>query len=314
MSQQSLINAFSDEENAIWEYMSSEGWKKVKSAEKTENGVRIKFDGKTQVSTVMDKESRFIRCRFKRIPESGISATAINYRSVSSKVMPDNVISNETELSMNDFFPFEEKYSMYNGFYIKCDEVFSKKGATIKLSADLQFVKIETEVNLPSNNYKAVMNESDFASLKPGDIKIEAVKWEYWNGIGWAELKADEKSSEFFSSDKKIEGTTREISFVCPQDIETLSVGPVSGYFIRARIAKMSDRFDYYANYITPYVHSMNVDYSYGESDHSFKDVIVNSDLVTKRVNLSGKTLASILERNLCTAPAMYLCLENNKY
>lgn len=309
MSQQSLIKAFSDEENAVWEYLSREGWKKVKSAEKTENGIRIKFDGKTQISTVMGKKSRFIRCRFKRIPESGISATAINYRSVSSKVMPDNVISNETELNMNDFFPFEEKYSMYNGFYIKCDEVFSKKGATIKLSADLQFVKIDTEVNLPSNNYKVIMNESDFASLKPGDIKIEAVKWEYWNGIGWAELKADKNSSEFFSSDEKTEGTTREISFVCPQDIETLSVGPVNGYFIRARISKMSDRFDYYANYITPYVHSINVDYSYGESDHSFKDIIVNSDLVTRRVNLSGKTLASILERSLCTAPAMYFCL-----
>lgn len=310
-SQKNLPKIFSDTENVIWECMGKNGeWVKAESVCEKDGLVRVTFSGKAEKGTLLETESRFIRCKFKSIPKDSISVTSIDYHTISEKLVPENYVANESELSANDFFPFEEKYNMYNAFYIKSDEVFNKKGAKVKLAVDLQFVKIETDATVPGTIYKSIMNESDFASMKPGDIKIEAVKWEYWNGQGWAKLKTLENSDDFFSVTEETD-VHRELSFVCPDDMESISIGPTSGYFIRARISKMNDRFEIYANYITPYIHSAELEYSYGENEHKFSSVMVNSDLKTKVVNLSDKGLTTLLEKTIDEEPAMYLRLEN---
>lgn len=306
--QKLLSKIFSDPKNVTWEYYNGEKWTPVDFCEEIENGVRIKFEKATKLTEIMGVYSRFVRCRFNRIPPEGISVTAITYRTFAEKINIDGAFTDETELSEKDFFPFGEQYNMYNTFSFMCDEAFSKKGATIEVSADIQFVKVKIDAQSPIRKYKFIMSEMDFADLEPDDIQIEKVKWEYWNGTGWARLVPDNSCDEFFKVSENKE-TLRTFKFRCPDNIEKIGVGSSEGYFIRARISKMRDRFDFYANYITPYIHGIQVKYEYECDGHIAHSVMVKSDLreYTKAIANSGIT--PILEKYLCDYPAMYIHL-----
>ena len=258
-NQKKLPEIFSDSKNVTWEYYDGENWKKVDSAEKTERGIRIKFEGSTKPCEVHGVKSRYIRCIFGKIPESGVSLTSIKYQTRSEGLKADSLFANESDLPETDFYPFDEQYSLYGAFSIKCDEALTKKGAMVELAVDMQFVKIKTDAEMPGKRYKIIMSDVDFADLDPKDIEIQKVKWEYWNGRGWTALRVDDEAEEFFSVSKKSKDTHRVLKFKCPSDIESISVGSDEGNFIRARIVKMKDQFDFYANYITPYIHEAKI-------------------------------------------------------
>ncbi len=306
--QKRLPEIFSDHKNANWEYYNGDKWVQVDSFEKTDTGVNIKFKNKSQVTTVADKTSRFIRCRFNRVPEGGISLSKIMYRSFSDTLSPENYIFDSSELDKNDFFPFGEQYNMYNTFSIKCDEAFTKKGATIELSADIQFVKIKIDATAPDKKYRYIMTEMDFADLQPDDIQIEKVIWEYWNGSGWARLDVDNSCDEFFKVSEN-QDVHRTIKFKCPEDITDIVVGPDNGYFVRARIAKMRNQFDFYANYITPYIHAMEVKYEYEGEGHTLKELIVHSDMKENVIDMTNSGIFDIMQKTICDYPAMYFVL-----
>lgn len=306
--QKKLPEIFSDPQNVSWEYYNGKEWAKVDSFVKTDNGVNIKFNNKSQVTTVMGKESRFIRCVFKRVPEGGISLSKVMYRSFSEVLEPEKYIFDSSELDKNDFFPFGEQYNMYNTFSIKCDEAMTKKGATVELSADIQFVKIKTDAQAPDKKYKYIMSEMDFADLQPDDVEIEHVIWEYWNGSGWARLNIDKSSDEFFKVPKD-KDVHRSIKFKCPEDIESIVIGPEMGYFIRARISKMRNQFDFYANYITPYIHEMKVKYEYEGEGHTLKELMVRSDMKENVFDMTSSGIFDVMEKTLCNHPAMYFSL-----
>lgn len=307
--QKRLPEMFSDPENVTWEYYDGKEWVKVDSFKQTESGVNVVFKGKTQITTVVDKTSRFIRCRFKRIPEGGISLSKIIYRSFSEVLDPENYILDANELDKKDFFPFGEQYNMYNTFALKCDEALTKKGATIELSADIQFVKIEVDLQSPDKKYKHIMSEMDFADIQPDDVEIEKVIWEYWNGSGWARLDVDKSNDEFFKVSENNKDVHRTVKFKCPQDITSVVLGPEEGYFVRARIAKMRNQFDFYANYITPYVHEFKVKYEYEGEGHTLGDLIVRTDMKENVIDMTNGGIFDVMKDTLCRYPAMYFNL-----
>ncbi len=316
--QELLPGIFSDPQNVIWEYYSHKKWSPVDFMEKTENGVRIKFKGTTELFKILDTPSRFIRCRFKRIPEEGLSVTGIKYKSSSDVLAADKLFSDDTELSKKDFFPFGEQYTMYNTFSFSCDEAFTKKGAIIELSAHVEFVKVKVDFKNPAKKYKFMMSALDFADIEPDNIQIEKVKWEYWNGTGWAKLTPDDDCEEFFKitetkniSEDKNENkqTERTIKFKCPDNLERISIGSGEGYFIRARVSKMRDQFDFYASYITPYIHDIQIKYNYEGEGHTLNEVFVRSNLKEHKTELSKSGITTVLEKYLCDYPAMYICL-----
>ncbi len=309
-SQKILPDIFSDSENVKWQYYNGKKWIDIESVQKVDNGVRIKFKSNTRQTTVMDKSSRFIRCIFKRIPEGGLPITEINYKSLSDSLSPDILFMDNTELSDTDFFPFGEQYNMYNMFSVMCNEAFTKKGSIIEISADIQFVKIKVDVHNPGIKYRSVMSEMDFADIEPDNIQIEKVIWEYWNGFGWAKLKLESSEDSFFKVNEKKE-EERKIIFKCPEDIESVSVGSSEGYFIRARISKMRNQFDFYASYITPYLNNMKISYRYEGDGHKVNDVLVRSDLREYKCNIADSGVTNIVQKFICDYPAMYINLDN---
>lgn len=307
-NQSDLPKIFSDSENVLWQYYDGKQWKNANFYLQDKENVKVKFKGKTNESKILGKQLLAIRCKFKKIPEKGVHFTSVYYSSHSEKTLPDSIVVNESEANEKDFFPFEEKMDMYNMMYLQSDEILTKKNSTVTIEAQVQFVKIKTDMQTPGKIYKSIMNESDFADMKPGDIKIEEVKWEYWNGNGWAKLDTDEKSSEFFDISKE-ESVTRTLSFTCPSDIDTISIGAKTGYFIRARISKMNNRFEFYADYISPYIHEIKIKYDYGEYKHKVRKLIVKSNLAEKKLKLSDKIENVVLEKSFSRYPAMYFCL-----
>lgn len=304
--QKLLPEIFSDSNNVTWQYYDGKKWVSIESVEKVENGVRIKFKDKTKTTSVMDETFRFIRCIFNRIPEGGIPLTSVGYKSISSPLSPNFLFADDTELSKSDFFPFGEQYTMYNTFSLICDEAFTKKGAMVEVSADIQFVKIKIDAKNPTIKYRSVMTEMDFADLEPQDIQIEKVLWEYWNGSGWAKLNTEPSGEEFFKINEKNE-THRKIRFKCPEDIESMSVGSADGYMIRARISKMRDQFDFYSNYITPYINNVEINYKYEGNGHVVNKIFVRSDMKEHKFDMNNSGMINIMEKTMCDYPAMYL-------
>lgn len=307
-SQKLLPEIFSDTENVTWQYYDGNKWADVNSVQKTENGVQIKFKGTTVPTSVMEKYSRFIKCSFKRIPEGGIPITSVTYKSFSLPILPDSMFFDDTELDDSNFFPFGEQYSMYNTFSIMCNEAFTKKGAIVDLEADIQFIKVKIDTKIPGVRYKFIMSDMDFADLEPDDIQIEEVIWEYWSGSGWAKLKMESSKNDFFKISEKGD-TKRKLQFKCPNDIESISVGSQEGYFIRARISKMRNQFDYYSNYVTPYINNVKINYKYEGEGHAVKEVLARSDIKDYTVKILNTGLVNIMEKYICDYPAMYLHL-----
>ncbi len=347
IGQEELPKVFADPENVSWQYYDEKEWKTAESVEMVPGGVRIKFPGTTNPFILTDEPARYIRCKFKKIPEEGLALTGVKYKTTADQLAIDNAVSNDAQLAKNDYFPFEEQYTIYNSFHIACNEAFTKKGSMIELTAQMQFVKVKIDAKNPGKKYKFIMSAVDFTDLEPEDIEIEKVKWEYWNGSGWAKLISDDSYEDFFkvrnnsedneSKDKsensidvkadqgknkeekaenkeKIEDvigqdTKRTMKFRCPDDLERINIGPSQGYFIRARISKMKNIFDVFANYITPYIHDISVKYNYEGDGHACDKVIVHSDMKKYEVKLANSGIAKLLERSLCPSPAMYFCL-----
>ncbi len=308
--EKALLEIFSDKDNVRWQYKNKEGWKDVSKVDKVEGGVRLQFEDGTVQSEINEITSRFIRCKFKKLPDDDISVTKIKYKSACKEIVPDSMYSDNAELTPTDFFPFEEQYTMYSNFAFACGEAFTKKGADIEINVDMQFVKVA--INSGAGNagkrYKYIMTDMDFASLEPSDIRIEKVAWEYWNGKGWSRLMPDNTGEDFFNLEggKKV---VRKLKFKCPDNLESVMIGSSDGFFIRVRIAKMNNQFDVFANYITPYIHNISISYDYGEGGNVCDKVIVHSDLREEIFDVNQDKEVKLVGKTLCECPAMYLCL-----
>ncbi len=308
----SLPEIFSDPKNVSWESFNGSTWEKAEKVEKVKNAVHVLFKNKPVQTKVNGKRCLSLRCRLDKIPQGDVFVTGIKYKSLSDKIPPDYLFCNDTNLSDNDFFPFEERYSMYNNFYFACEEALTKKGAQIEIDAQVQFVKVkvETEQDVLRKRFKYIMTDIDFADLEPSDVQIEEVVWEYWNGKGWAKLKVEEGGNQFFTlvDNRKV---NKKLVFTCPDDIQSTMVGSGDGHFIRARISKLENPFETFSNYISPYIHTVTASYKYPDEGHVCREVFVKSNLDEKIVDVVNNGEVKILEHILCEHPAMYICLKN---
>ena len=306
-----LPDLFLDQHNVTWQYYKEGKWRDISDVQKHENGLRILFDDTTEPCEVMNTQSRFIRCVFHRIPDKDLCLTDITYAAQAKSLTPDALLFDTTELSETDFFPFGEQYYAYSDFYISSDEAFVKKGARVDITIDMQFVKVKVNTEpLPDNTkYKYVMTDLDFQSPEPSDIEIEKVAWEYWNGIGWARLYSDNTNEDFFVA-KTGENQKKVLSFVCPDNIETIVLGPYDSCFIRARILKVKNPFNVMGNYITPYIHTVTIDYDYPDAMRKCDKLLIHSNMKNDIILLSENERKPLLKKMLCEHPTMYFCLD----
>lgn len=203
--------------------------------------------------------------------------------SESSNIIPESVFTNETEKNANQLYPFNEKPSQYDEFYIGSDDCFSKKGAYVQVSFYVDFEKFDIDDeqnNQPQIEYKLIMKHSQFRQEEMFDITVDEVVWEYFNGKGWARLFRDNRYSDIFNPANGRKN--RVISFICPDDIQMITVNSKESYYIRAKIFRMNNQFKTRGYFISPVLNEISISYCY--KDFVLPDKIICCNNTEKEI------------------------------
>ena len=173
-------------------------------------------------------EGRWIRCRL--LPLAETSSPVKFWKALTPNIIKTIDISFSTDgplpydfLAHNDIplqeqikdpqgcHPFGDKPSSLDSFYIASHDAFSKKGESIRVDITFNIALLKF--------HKTFFHSDDTYPI---------ISWEYWNGSGWALISDANTSKKSDSEDY--------ISFVCPTDIEPVTVIGQNDYWIRARI------------------------------------------------------------------------------
>lgn len=212
----------------------------------------------------------------------------------------DVVYANGIQLPDEGFFPFGERFMVYDEVYFSCDEAFEKHGAYVELRFTAQMTKFPIEgYPEPQPSYKPVMRLRDLNIPEEFDILISGIAWEYFNGTGWAALTTTPHRDIFFSTDR----VEQVIGFICPDDFDITTIGAHEKRHIRARITQVENAFKMYGCYWSPFIESLRFSYVY------------DSPLIPARVSCFQNMEETVSPERIIdckfTEPSMYLSIDN---
>lgn len=204
-------------------------------------------------------------------------------------ILPDSLFANDTELNNERCgCCFGREPSAYDSFYISCDEVFSKGGAeiTAELSMDtIVYQDSSLSEDTLDFNQKLVVDKDDAKASPFDDIYVSDVVWEYWNGFGWARLEVAGDVNPFSCGEQTAKKTIR---FTCPEDMGISMQNAHEGYWIRARVISVENRFSSRARWLIPMLKSLVLRYDYGTRFLPAQSVQTTNNCSTKHY-ASGK-------------------------
>ncbi|MDE5967117.1 MAG: hypothetical protein K2G89_09835, partial [Lachnospiraceae bacterium] len=184
----------------------------------------------------------------------------------SSGIAPDIIFDGSMELEQEEFLPFGDRLFMFQELYICSDEVFSKRGAQITVSFDLDFIEFEGELHTPeyTRRWKNIMRKSDFLQKQPVNVAACAVSFEYYNGIGFTKIPGAGAYGDIFSQSQN--AGKKELVFLCPEDICPYLVSAKETSCIRLRISGLSNLYPVDGVYLAPRIKNMRLCYCYGDT------------------------------------------------
>lgn len=194
-----------------------------------------------------------------------IGSTYLHKEKQGIHIGPQHLYANDIVLDQEEGgYCFGKQPMSYDCFYISSDEVFSKRNSRINIEFDLKTVirQIGTMQEAPQYNFnkKYIVEKADVPVVNPDTVFISKIVWEYWNGAGWAHLKADGDLNPFNGQEGSFK---KQISFQCPQDMSKSLQNSIESYWIRARVVEVENMFSVYANLMLPYVEAVSLDFDY---------------------------------------------------
>mgnify|MGYP003290595279 CR=1 FL=1 len=278
-----VLQEFLNEENVTFEYYSEEGFVPFEKRRLQGEQIALKKGAKQPAFMRSERdgiESYWIRCVVKDIkPFQNFTMRVLALRSEGEQIAPDVIHANGVDQKIREFFPFGERASLYDEVYFMSEEVLGKKGASVTLEFDLEFLKVPLEVQETDNeiNWKTIMKRSDIKVNLEFDISIAEVIWEYYNGEGFTRLFVNEQYADVFNipGQDARQGTLEQLPkkqhislhFQCPTDLEPVLVNSMNACCIRARVLKMNNLYKMKGNYITPLVSNPSLQYQYIQND-----------------------------------------------
>lgn len=200
-------------------------------------------------------------------------------------IVPEVVTDGNVEYDINEFYPFGERFRLFDEVYFGCGEVLGKRGAEITMSFDMSVVEVPIENQLDEDgiNWKWIANKKDFKEAKSYRIAITGVIWEYFNGSGWSRLFRDDKYADLFNMIQGVTSSFKSITFTCPEDMSEVFVGAHSGCYIRARVLKAENLYKTKGWYMTPKVRNISFEYHYGNSGRRVNDIVTYNNIEERR-------------------------------
>lgn len=290
-----LLERFLKQEQVEITYSSEEGFLPFKEIQLNEHKL-IFHKGKKQppfAKTMLFGEEKFyIRFQVKNIkPFKNLILSRATWNVKALGILPDSILADGVDASVDKFLPFGENLSIYNECYICSNEVLGKKGANITLSFFLKFlmVPLDGDPMRDEVEWDWIMNESSMKERKEYEISIGEVIWEYYNGVGWKKLKLMDTSENVFEKKLGSNGSFVKMRFICPEDIHPFLVNAEEGFCIRARISKLNNMYKINGYYLSPIMERTLFEYGYdekpihcesiySENNHSVEQILLGQE------------------------------------
>ena len=282
-----FIRALADPTVADVEYYAGEEAGFIRFSEVRESSgdlLLVKHDDLPVISA--DEEGTNVRITVKDIsPFEGFSFTRAEALPFAESVAPGVVTDGNIEYDVNEFYPFGERFQLFNEVYFGCGEILDKRGAKITMSFDMDIIEIPIENQLEDEgiNYKWIANKKDFKEAKSYRIAITDVIWEYFNGSGWSRLFPDSSYAAVFSIVQGVKSTFKSMTFTCPDDIAETVVGAQESFYIRARVLKAENLYKTKGWYMTPRVRNISFEYHYENTGCRIDDIVSYNNVEEQR-------------------------------
>jgi len=310
------VQLLSDTGKVSWEYYSGGNWiafDRVYGRQSTIRLVKL-YPNPLEPSELQESNGYWIRCRAKSLDvrSGGAELAKVQLDRIVIKseyaspneddgIIPDRLFFNDLQVDAEEgCLPFGDFFAQYGLFYISNREAFSKRGANITIRFNLEFVQHRLLPDRPPQiNWKIIMKRHEIEKTDiPDPVTVATVQWEYWNGSSWAMLPVGPEARKLFSV--PWEGVeTREVSFVCPEDIAEIAVNSEENFWIRARIVQVMNAYSANAIYYSPSISRMRLRFGYEKPLYPPQQMLLENNLGwldrTHEVRTGGLTFRPFL-------------------
>ncbi|MBR5089298.1 MAG: baseplate J/gp47 family protein [Ruminiclostridium sp.] len=282
-----IIRALADPSAVDIEYYAGEETGFLHFSGVSENGGELLLTKTGDIPPVAADEDGF-SIRFTVKDVSGLEGFAFSHIEAlpsAGPISPDCVTNGNIEYDINEFYPFGERFQLFNEVYFGCGEILDKLGAEVTMSFDMNIVEVPIENQLDDDgiNWKWIANKKDFKESKSYRIAITGVIWEYFNGNGWARLFPDSRYSDLFNIVQGVTSSFKTMTFTCPRDMSMTFAGPHEGYYIRARVLSAENLYKTKGWYMSPQIRNISFEYHYGGSGCHIRDIVSYNNIEERR-------------------------------
>lgn len=276
-----------------WSYYSTDGYVEVPSVRYLEGQIFLAKDTMMpafEKKEIQGKYTYWIRMEIQKIrPQQQILFHGISMAARADFLEPEIIYDGNTELDRESFYPFGEEPYPYAEVYFSNDEVFSKRGAMVKLQFDLEYVKHPNGFKMPDLPVKRknIVHKSEWKRPEPCDIRIESVIWEYYNGNGWTRLADTKGYQNMFMEERK----SGEVLFRCPDDIQPFLLAGKERYCIRIRVLKVGGLHEMEGIYVVPCIKNLFFHYCYEKVELSPHYAYAVNQLETRTLSCKGESI-----------------------
>ncbi|MCT4621759.1 MAG: hypothetical protein N4A62_20525 [Marinisporobacter sp.] len=268
-----IVNTYVEKLSTVdyvqWKYYNRQGWQSFDRVDYKDDHIILYKDQKLNINFEEEDGAYKIGCFAKDISalkEISIDGVEISSATESEELVLDEMYYNDIPIDEDNRFCFGKQFSEYDCFYIKSDEIFSKKGAQVTIAMNLEYVEKDLSFALPEietkTKFKFIMDKTKLKKPEKKKIIIDRVVMEYWNGKGWLKLKTNDLiDGLFYGKDEN-----QQISFYCPLDIEKVIVNSEEGYWLRFRIVTVENKLSIDGIYLCPWLNKINTYFDYREN------------------------------------------------
>lgn len=256
----SLAGQMADPAFAAWSWRGPEGLMPFAEV-RAENGLLLLRKDDPQAMLPEENGRICLTCEMSAGGGS-ICLRSARVRSIPTQDVPvQEMVQNELPLPPDEGgYCFGRMPAPYDAFCLRQDEVFSKRGAVVRLHFDMEMVVYSPINSAPQYEFnRSIIDKNSAVALKTDDVFVRSVVWEYYNGTVWSRLEVEGDRNPF--SGRK-EGPL-ELTFRVPEDLKPVLLDTGRGCYIRARVLRVENEFTSMPRWILPYVHGVRCSWSY---------------------------------------------------
>lgn len=226
-------------------------------------GDRVILEKRTALAMEPDETGRICLCCQGRLPAALTLQKAALSSAPLAPCRAQRLLDGDVPIEMPvGGYCFGRRPAVYNVFYIGCDTVLTKRGARAMAHLDIAPVVFEPSSQSQGMMYQftqPIIDKHSAVTIKPDDVWVAQVVWEYYNGAGWHQLEVAGSRNPFSCQQ---EGPY-ELTFTVPEDIQPVEVNAETGYYIRARVAEIENIYSIYQRWVVPFCKGAELSWQY---------------------------------------------------